>query len=559
MRTGDLGFQNGGELFVTGRLKDLIIVRGRNFYPQDIELAVESAHPAIRAGCSAAFSVTVEGEERVVVVAEVERRRNPEDRRWRPRESGFVRIGPRDLEPALRAAREAIAEQFELRIHAVVLIQHGTIPKTTSGKIQRYACRKAFLEEKLERVASSEGAEPKRFAAPDDQLVREIRDLAASLIDIAPEAIAFDRALALQGLDSLRAVELEVAIEKRFGLRVPMETLVCDASPETLARMLRAAGCERSVESPTLKVEHGSVGQVPPPQGERTVELSSLFETQRLVRPVPGWLVAYAPLGVILAALRIASLSVWLALSFLWGKRGGARLAALGAWLLGIRVRVRDPVNLANGRHLVVANHVFTAEGLAWLTVRPSVMVLKEAVLASLPYALGSKRVPLIVSDAPGAARDIALAARDASRPLFVFPEGATSNGKGLLRFESFAFSLGAPVQPVAVKVHRRFPIRASLLQAAYTRDLLWTLFCPFTEIEFTVLPAQQRTEGEHPAAFAERVRQKIARKLVVPPTPYTARDKAMLREGSIRCTDSGECDDRLPGRATFRTQRRHT
>jgi acyl carrier protein len=483
--------------------------------------------------------VSIEGEERVVVVAEVERRRNPQDRGPRSGESGFVRIGPCDLEPALLAVREAIAEQFELSAHAVVLIQYGTIPKTTSGKIRRHACRQAFLEKKLKLIATSNDTEPKSFPAPADPLAREIRDLAASLIKIAPEAIASDRALAVQGLDSLGAVELEIAIEERFGFRVPMEALVGDASPEMLARMLRETGCDRSIEGPATHGARGAGETAPAPENERLIELSSLFETQRLQSPVPGRVLAYAPLGVLIAALRISALIAWLALALVWGKRGGRRLLGLGAWLLGIRVRVRDLANLAAGGHVVVANHVFTLEGLAWLTVRPSITLLKGSVLASIPYALGARAVPLIVSDAPGAARNVALAARDAARPLFVFPEGATSNGTGLFRFQPFAFALGVAVQPVAVRVHRRFPIGVSLLHAAYTRDLLWNLFCPFTEIEFTVLPPQQRMEGEHPAAFAERVRQMIARELGVPATPYSARDKAMLREGRLQLTGS--------------------
>jgi hypothetical protein len=252
---------------------------------------------------------------------------------------------------------------------------------------------------------------------------------------------------------------------------------------------------------------------------------------------VPLWLLGYAPIGVVLAALRGVGLVMWLALAAALGNAGGSKFARLGTWLLGIRVRARGRENLIEGGHVVVANHVFTLEALAWLSVRRSVTVVKGGVLASLPYALGSRLVPVIVSDAPGAARDVALAASDGSRPLLIFPEGATTNGKGLFRFDPFAFALGAPVQPVAIRIRRKFPIRVSLLHAAYTKDLLWNLFCPVTEIEFTVLPAPQWTAGEHPAAFAERVRQTIARELGVPATPYTQRDKAMLREGQFVIT----------------------
>jgi 1-acyl-sn-glycerol-3-phosphate acyltransferase len=279
---------------------------------------------------------------------------------------------------------------------------------------------------------------------------------------------------------------------------------------------------------------------------EAHVELLSLFETQRLASPLPAWLPAYAPIGMALAALRLVGLTAWFGLALALGKRCGAKVFGLGTWLAGIRVRVRGRDNVAQGEHVVVSNHIFTLEGLAWMSVRPSLMVLKGAVLRSLPYALGSRLAPLIVSDVPGAAREVALAARDGSRPLFIFPEGATSNGKGLFRFEPFAFALGVPVQPVTIRIRRKFPIRVSLLHAAYTRDLLWNLFCPCTEIEFTVLPTQRRMDGEHPAAFAERVRQAAARELGVHPTPYTARDKAILRERQIRNLGSEACGREL-------------
>jgi acyl-CoA synthetase (AMP-forming)/AMP-acid ligase II len=137
LRTGDLGFLRDGELFVTGRLKDLIILRGRNLYPQDVELTVERSHPALRAGCAAAFAVDVEGEERLVVVQEVDR--------------GF-QGDPWEL---VSAIRKAVSENHEAALHAVELIQAGTIPKTSSGKIQRRACRALFLKGELEPIAGA--------------------------------------------------------------------------------------------------------------------------------------------------------------------------------------------------------------------------------------------------------------------------------------------------------------------------------------------------------------------------------------------------------------------
>jgi acyl-CoA synthetase (AMP-forming)/AMP-acid ligase II len=129
LRTGDLGYIDEGELFITGRLKDVIIIRGRNHYPQDIELTVEQSHPALRPGFGAAFSVEIENEERLVVAHEVERT--------------FLR--KLDLNEVTGNIRQAVASQHQLQTHAVLLLKPGTIPKTSSGKTQRYACRQGYL------------------------------------------------------------------------------------------------------------------------------------------------------------------------------------------------------------------------------------------------------------------------------------------------------------------------------------------------------------------------------------------------------------------------------
>jgi acyl-CoA synthetase (AMP-forming)/AMP-acid ligase II len=158
LRSGDLGFLHEGQLYVTGRLKDMIIVRGANHYPQDIEYTAQDACPNIRPGCCAAFSYEENGEERVALVAEVERRRaettgrKPERRVKDPVPSLPPASVDFDGKEAIAAIRTAIAEVHGLRIHRIELIRAGTIAKTTSGKIQRQACKKAMLAGRLERI-----------------------------------------------------------------------------------------------------------------------------------------------------------------------------------------------------------------------------------------------------------------------------------------------------------------------------------------------------------------------------------------------------------------------
>ena len=130
LRTGDLGCIVKDRLFVTGRMKDVLIVRGVKHYPQDLEATAERAHPAIRAGCCAAFSVDRHDEERIVVVAEVDPRRP---------------LGDGDFERTSTAIRLAIGEAHQVDVADVTLVPAGTLPRTTSGKLQRYLCRDAFV------------------------------------------------------------------------------------------------------------------------------------------------------------------------------------------------------------------------------------------------------------------------------------------------------------------------------------------------------------------------------------------------------------------------------
>ncbi|GAA3809398.1 fatty acyl-AMP ligase [Sphaerisporangium flaviroseum] len=129
LRTGDLGVIHEGDLYVTGRIKDLIIVDGRNHYPQDIEVTVQEADAAIRRDHVAAFAIGGEDTERLVVVAERSRR-----------------AGGRDPDEVAAGVRAAVTRGHELRLHDFLLVEPGTVPRTSSGKVARQACRQAYLD-----------------------------------------------------------------------------------------------------------------------------------------------------------------------------------------------------------------------------------------------------------------------------------------------------------------------------------------------------------------------------------------------------------------------------
>jgi acyl-CoA synthetase (AMP-forming)/AMP-acid ligase II len=130
LRTGDLGVMHAGCLYVTGRIKDLVIIDGTNHYPQDIEVTVQEAHALIREGRVAAFSLAVDGGERLVVVAEHSHRATDADL---------------EHDAVARAVRKAVVTGHGAAVHDFVLAPPGTVPRTSSGKVARRACRQHYI------------------------------------------------------------------------------------------------------------------------------------------------------------------------------------------------------------------------------------------------------------------------------------------------------------------------------------------------------------------------------------------------------------------------------
>jgi amino acid adenylation domain-containing protein len=238
LRTGDLGFLQNNELFITGRAKDLIIIRGRNLYPQDIELTAERSHSSLNSGASAAFTVEVDNEERLVIVQELKFRAKP------------------NLAEVISAIRQAVTEEHEVQVYAVVLIKPGSIPKTSSGKIQRRATRAQFQNGELNIIVNNilkisniltestrlQRSELLALSPRECQQLLEtyLIEQEARVLAIAPNDINPEEPLSALGLDSLKVFELKNRVEVDLGVEVSVADFFAGMSTRSLLTKILA-------------------------------------------------------------------------------------------------------------------------------------------------------------------------------------------------------------------------------------------------------------------------------------------------------------------------------
>ncbi|NEP50038.1 MAG: AMP-binding protein [Moorea sp. SIO3C2] len=274
LRTGDLGFIQDGELFVTGRLKDLIIIRGRNHYPQDIELTAENSHPALRPAYGAAFSVEFEQVEQLVIVQEVSR--------------NYLR--KLDVDQVVEAIRSAISQEYQLQVYAVLLLKTNSIPKTSSGKVQRHACRAGFLNNSLTVVGQSSLAQhptiaptkPEKEPTTNTIGLQQTRHTVQKWIvnwlaretKLPAGSINISKSFADYGLDSVTAVELADDLEEWLG--VPLSPTLAYDYPniESLAQYLA------TVSQKSNSNQGDSPRKIEPRVSSAGTEMQQLWEAQ---------------------------------------------------------------------------------------------------------------------------------------------------------------------------------------------------------------------------------------------------------------------------------------
>lgn len=227
LRTGDLGFLDGSDLYVAGRIKDLIIIRGRNHYPQDIEASVERSHHRIRPGCTAAFGLDRNGAEALAVVAEI----------------GRAHTGM-DLDEVVDAVRSAVSRDHALEVNELALVPFATLPKTSSGKIRRSAAKESFLRGEWPPAFTSRSPQEEETSTTLPREAPTKEQVASWLIDRlsatlgSPERVDRRRPFADYGVGSASMVAIVGDLERFVGRPLPATLLYEYSTIDRLATHL---------------------------------------------------------------------------------------------------------------------------------------------------------------------------------------------------------------------------------------------------------------------------------------------------------------------------------
>ncbi|QKV97137.1 amino acid adenylation domain-containing protein [Streptomyces sp. NA02950] len=246
LRSGDLGVLLDGRLYITGRRKDVIVIRGENHLPQDLEHTAERAEPALRPSCGAAISVDIDSVESVVLCYELAAPKDGSD------------VGP-DFGAIAARMRQAIADRHGVETRHIVFVAGGGIPKTTSGKVRRQRCRQLYLNGELpvlRVVSTSRSAVPELPDRGDIAAVEPVARAAALAAAIGRTAAALagataelprpDEPLVRLGLDSLSATELRHLVQRRYGVDLGATPLTGQASPDDIAARILAESSENT-------------------------------------------------------------------------------------------------------------------------------------------------------------------------------------------------------------------------------------------------------------------------------------------------------------------------